>query len=64
MCSKHCYNRLPEIKERKRADAAKFHHSPKGKAYREEWLARPGNREKIRASQRRPQTSRTEEAER
>ena len=52
VCSKACYQQLPEVKEKVRRAVAAYHRSPAGKAYRQEWLARPGNREKMRAWQR------------
>ncbi len=53
VCSKYCYARLPEVKEKHRAYTSAYHRSPRGKATREAWLARPGNRDKVRAAQRR-----------
>ena len=53
VCSRFCYNQLPEVQAQNRASSHAYYHSPQGKAARETWLARPGNRDKVRAAQRR-----------
>lgn len=64
VCSQNCYRKLPEVLERTRAWAREYQRSPKGKAYRQEWLARPGNRERTLANMRRSNARRRAEQKR
>ena len=48
VCADSCYSRLPNVKEATRKRAREYQRSPAGKASKQEWLNRPGSRERAR----------------
>ena len=48
VCADSCYWRLPNVIETTRNRAREYQRSPAGKASKQKWLNRPGNRERAR----------------
>ena len=64
VCADSCYWRLPNVIETTRKRAREYQRSPAGKASKQKWLNRPGNREQARASQARYSAKKRAERER
>ena len=64
VCSNACYYASPDVKEAIRRRARERARTPEGKASRAAWLNRPGNRERVRATQARWTAKKRAERER